>query len=1674
MKNKFSDAVQWLKAKLSTSKDGEKRGFPVVACVAAAALVIVITADALASKSPPEPAIQETQPEYIIELDDGGFDSDGVLLLSGVEDLSESYLQEHLTIYPYTPFKVTKPEYGGEAQLKIKSGYVKDFTVSLKLPGIQMPRTWKIGGELTVKVIKSTVSVGESVFLNFSHAVDKKELLRNLSITPRVSYNVKCSGTAAEIWFEKRDNIEGAYMIDIGGSLLAVDGAKLSRPQQFSITIQKKEEEAGYSVRMTNRSIQIAPAGRPILLEFEAQSKKTVSEVPAIIHTYKFDSIEKFQNQASKYYLYHVDPEDSLTRVSSDLHILTTGASAIELENPGPGGYIIKAEYENPLTKEKDFILRPVMVTDVSVYMQSLNGRSLLWANNGATGRPLSGHTVEMLDQNGKELASAATDSSGVAIFEIDITDREARPEYVAMRIRDAGGSTVYIDRTYDMSWHDYGYSNRYFSYFYLDRSIYKPTDTISFWGFVKPHASNGEPTPKQVRVVLDPRGLDHSVTAEVDGSGMFHGELKLEQIKSANYDIQTVIDLDEPLPETDYSPATSQRVLDYEYIEVKQYEKPLFQIECSSDKSLYNYNESVKLEVKPTFYDGTLLPNYELELTVYDSYYGNVVKTETFMTDGSGVAKVSFPAYTAASNTAVSWRPLYNRYQVRIISDGENTVHNGSYYYMPTDLMVTGEIRENESAGIELRVRTEKLASCSGATPEQTEALIALNSMYYSTEYTGEKYGFMRGGITDAKVTADVNLRYFLDNGTYERFSERYELQTVSGEAVLPVELPKDIDKDRSFYAEVTFSATDERAHKIEHRADYSSYNYTARWHTEREEPEGYTFAVTRANGESALEDYYNYSYNEAYFNDGESMTFLLLYNGEPVENKGRILYTVLQDDLIQRGFTTARSFSFTESTRWANNVNIVAAYFDGTNVHPIFNTVVRFNRDSAKLNVEITPGKEKYMPGETASVTVRVTDSKGRGVAGNACVSVVDEAVFALRGQSVDTLQRLYNGLTFYNYRVVKYTTLTSRGIREDDGRGDIGKSNVENLAFYDIYRKNFKDTACFVPVRTNSSGYASVSFVVPDNTTLWRVTSVAIGDNLYAGNNTANFASSLPFFINPVISSKYIEGDDIAMLVQGHGSLLDENSKISYTVRVKGDKTDLTETAENTAYQSNLINFGKLPAGEYTVIATARYSGYSDTVEIPLAVVSSNLELVVSKELDLSSPQDINAMRYPVTLSFYDQEYAAYYKSISSLLTHYCMIANQRMSRFVAKRSLMKYMDPDNIPQHIAAGNDSASDMQNYDGGIGWNVGDESDILLTTQVLLIAKDQFNLNSMSKYFYNVIDKKDKNRNTTGEEIASSYLGLAYIGEPVSKGVLALLNKDDTPMLEKAYLIAALAYGGETEEALLQYKKYISPLLTVSGKSAYVRSPEHGTDDKSSDYLTKAAWLAASKLGLDDADMIALHFASARWRINSLFECMAYVTNYNKAVEPASFTYFVNGAGRREDLGVYGQKTIVLSKSEFETFKMGNMPERLRATAYYIGEPSEADLRQSDKIKVDKTITQVADKRYRVDLSVEVSQDALSGYYDISEWIPSNMKFYDLDKTGYKRGDHWWYNYSTEGQKMYFRLYRSSLSARTMRISYFIQKTYDAETVVDRTYVIHGDSGESAFTDRYAWDVGK
>ena len=1616
-------------------------------------------------------------------FDDSAFGTTSIVYLAGADWLTLEEVLGGLNIAPDADYEVTRDR-------------DDRFAIFFKNPGkIQYFLTYRndeIGVEIDKKVNEQQLTVrfaslnvdnfgvSDTIVLEFNHSVGESEMTRYLSISPDVPFEM----FGRDHTFYLRPNEPFAYDTNY---TIAIRSGLPSYDESVSlldtVTLNFHTQRQGFHVSLINPATNVVPDYEPeVALNFNAylEDSPNIASVPMEISVYRFPDLRSYLLSSDT--LVSGDGGlEHLELAGSYMHELTNQASNFGIPNPGLGSYIIHMSAKDPVSGNLFQFRKAFSVTQLSVYAQTSGTQTLVWVNSSATGQALPGYTVQFMTTGTEpSVVEAVTDSDGVALLNYvyeNFADYKTLP-IKTICLRDERGEIVYVDNTSILnSYNQPMRPNRYYSFLMLDRPIYRPTDEIQFWGMVRPWKDNRDPMPATFEVILGEGRLDQIVEVSLNSDGTFQGKMELETVKSADYSMKLKLPSD-----SDDNDEYSNSILASEYFKVRDFQKPAYVIATETDQEFYRPGENVTVEITPSFYDGTPAPFFEMDFMVRDGYYGELKNARKIVTNEKGSGSITFSAHQSGSRR--SWLPSTGYYMVKIGEDGENIEYQGSYRYLPASTITVGSVTEDAQNGkLSLKLETAALSLANVHTLED------LNSIYYNPysltnyRYTREQFEKLRGAPED--ITVEVNAEYYYYDSRKEwRYDEwtrsssyvdvwdwtsvirNHTVKTKNGVAVVD-DLLGDIKYDTERYCRVniTLDYTDSAGNPCSATVGWNGRGYRVSTQDVPTIPQGYNFRLTNQVGEDVTGEYAHYlSYNEASYGNGDAMNFHLQYQDKPARNNGRILYTVLQGEIVNKGVTTNSSIHLTQNISNANNFNLVAAYFDGVKVWPIRDTIVSLDKASINLNVEVSPDRQSYGPGDTVTMTVKVTDPNNQEVSCAIGISIVDESIFALEEQYIGVMYDLYSDFFFNRYYVRKYATGGDIVYKHEEespeyAEGGGGEDGYNNLSFHDGLRKKFRDTAFFHVARTDASGNATVSFKLPDNVTSWRITGVAIGDNLYAGQSKANFISTMPFFVSPVISSKYIDGDDIALLVQGHGLALGADSDISYVVNIKGDGVDLTKTLENKAYHSNEINFGKLPQGEYTVRVLAVSGDYSDAVELPLAVIKSNLELVISKSVDITKPLDINAMRYPVTITFYEEEHDAYYSSISSLLTHYCMMASQRMSRFTAKRALSAHMEETDIPQHIRATGENIADMQNFDGGIGTAPGNPSDPYVTTMVLIVAKDQFNLDTMASYFESTLAGTE-NPAVKG----ACYLGLAVIGRPVGDEIRRLAEAPETDELLRAYLIAAMAYLGEEGTAGDLYEKHITPHMNNEFDGRYYGNVNGGSNDG----MTAAVWVAASRLGHNDADGISLYFSKYSWRINTLFECMVYITHYSKEVPPRSFIYNVNGNDVRVDLGLLGQKTVSFNKSEFETLRFTGVPKGVAARAYFIGEPSEVDITPSNQVSITKDINIISGSngRYRVTITLDFADDAPLGQYDISEWVPSNMRLYSIDPTNRYSGDHWWYSYRTEGQKIYFYVYRNTKTSQ-IKLQYTAQKTYDGKAVVDSAYVIHGESGINNLTPR-------
>ena len=215
-----------------------------------------------------------------------------------------------------------------------------------------------------------------------------------------------------------------------------------------------------------------------------------------------------------------------------------------------------------------------------------------------------------------------------------------------------------------------------------------------------------------------------------------------------------------------------------------------------------------------------------------------------------------------------------------------------------------------------------------------------------------------------------------------------------------------------------------------------------------------------------------------------------------------------------------------------------------------------LRAPRDDKKLQVSVTPDKERYQPGQTMKVAVEVKDAEGHPAAADLSVGVVDEAIYALSPELNPDPFRFFNptrrhlvqraGSTDWSFydllrrpRAVQTLKQTMRGeFKSED----------------DKVRKNFKDTAFWQPfLAAGSDGRASVELPLPDNLTAWRATALAITADTKAGVGRAARPASKPLQVSLTLPRSLAKGEEaraIAMVRNLSGAPI--NGKVRLEVK------------------------------------------------------------------------------------------------------------------------------------------------------------------------------------------------------------------------------------------------------------------------------------------------------------------------------------------------------------------------------------------------------------------------------------------------------------------------------------------------------------------------------------------
>ncbi len=1418
------------------------------------------------------------------------------------------------------------------------------------------------------------------------------------------------------------------YRATLKAGLPAPNGTALREDYTFSFETSSPERDKwDYTrLRLAGEFSETFLPGDTLAVEVTSGSDVTGVEFD--VKMYQFpdaDTYIKVLNERDKFYAerygvlsdYIVDTSGLQEVVNYHGELLHQGEEtwtssyAVLPDNIEEGYYIVAISGKDAEGADQ-FVQKLVQIRNLSVYTQSVNGDTLVWVNDPSSGGALSGLTINLIDKKtGNKLEATTQEDGTVRLLTGEVENAQLQV------LRD--GKPAYVEElSLSKEEEKTPLNQQYYTALYTDREIYQPNDTIRFWGTVKPRTVTN--TMPQVVYASLGSGL-YQMKVSVGADGTFSGEMKITGVRKDWYSFTITDGKDETYTSKGF--------------EIRDYEKPAYVIEVKTDKNVYYYNETVRFEVSANFFDGTPVAGGKLRLSGYGMTFGASGESKVITLDASGKATVSGMLDTSVNRDQsgmYGWSPQNIYYTVSNAQEEDVFINtSGSFYALPS------KVAAQVTAGKDGKTLTVETAQLEGSKVGQAGGIV--RPMVVPSEFEQ-----LKGAPVDLPVAVLIHKTEFIQTpiGSFydsvnKKTVQRYKTEsresvervlngyTSGGKAVFN-DVPYANDVNVFYWYEAQFSGG-----IVGH---VSAKSYPGRLYSLPEEFQqisSYAFVDESAGGEHTELDFMrSRSFDRAAMD--EPIVLGLYKNGVKVENKGSMLCSAVQSKVLRNTVTREDALTFTMSEEFLPNVRFTGAYFDGRHVYRINDYDVSYNYDEKMLNIEAKAEQSSYRPGEKAKIMISVTDkTTGKPAAASVCIGVVDEAVFQLAQQTVDLAGQIYQSVFYPNLvRSVSYKEYNLE--RDSIATGGKGGGGGDS----DPLREDFVDTALFQTVAVDESGKAEVELTLPDNVTSWRITAAGVTQDLKAGDTTANAVATLPFYLRPLFTDTYLVGDDVVFSLGGVGTAIKTEESVDYTATVfDADSKQIDQkTASGKAGERTAFNLGKYDEGAYTLRLEGKCGENSDAVQIPFSVVKQEMTVSQIDTIHLDQLQTLSSVTYPVKLSIYDKRMAAFMDGIQRL-------SGQSGARTevlaAAYRAQVLYNELLPEEEQIIVRKDARLDtIQEMDGESGVKllpIG-ESDASVTAKMLIAAPELINKWHAVAYLKSVL----ADAASTPNDRVMAYTGLAAAKSPVLLDITRMLKENaDLTTAQKLYLGSGLAQLGDftSAEAIYSALKESDAVVTETN----LKYLTGATNDERLEN-TAAALMLTSIISNPDADALMNDLnaqdndRSASYTTLTNLEMLTYLEKFTlpEGEKTGKFSYVINGETKEETLDSKGVKVLSLSAETFRNtqFKVlsGSLFAAVRHTVY----AGDLDVPPTSKLTISKTYTPVDGEfktsgKVRVDLKVTFSDNAPSGCYQITDFIPSGMRYLPASNMSSPWYDWGWSSMENDGQTVRGYAYRDN-----------------------------------------------
>lgn len=1472
------------------------------------------------------------------------------------------------------------------------------------------------------------VPINTGIEIYFSHE-DLKDVDKYFEITPFVP-GIFQTKKKAVVFLPKENLKEGTIYtvklkkgVGLKGSKQLIDKDTIFRFE----TVSKKPQENMVHLQYGQSLNEVMPNEKPYLpVSCSFPEFKQKIHVNTSIYVYK--NIDSFIADLSKNKAYswsylssqnNTLPVEGMEKVmdfNSEL-LKNRDDQYIKIPDNLPSGYyIVDSHYED--INFQTFL----QVTNLGMYIMKAQNQTLLWINDLASHTPIEGAKIQQPES--KKIYKS--DNRGIVWFENEIVNKsgESQAESLYYKVKAGKMEAVLNVSSLYYSWGG-NESDNYWSFLHLDRNLYKPDDTVFFWGLVKNRYQDENMDDLSMEIYENVQRINEHAW-EYYGTGWKSPIADQPVVKKEIKAQDGVFKSSMELPNLDPGGYTltlkkDDKTLVSTYLEVKEYQKPPYRLEIEKDKEAVFAGEEIKYKIKGNFFEGTPLSNLKVN---YDLNLGyNCFDRQHGVTDLNGEMTVKYtPQNTGQGEDSVNIRVSSDWAEIGDVSSNAST----RVFMNDINVDIQGSVKDMKG-------------QINGLVKKITLDRLNKKTAKHYTDYLGD---IVEGKTITGKiykntwVKVDTNQYYNPINKTTEK-KYNYELK-------------KDV------YKEFTINSDSQGKFSYKFDApDIEDGYYTGVLECCDNSGKKMTFEIYVYNSEIDYCNIYNYEENRYYLGGGkdkyslyENVELVFKKGKEPL-NGGKYLFIKTQNGIRDFEVKDNPYYSFKPQDKDLPNVNITGVYFNGITYVESEYFCVNMDYEKKNLLIEASLDKSSYRPGDEVLINVKCKDIKGNPRKAVVNASIVDEAMFKLNEQYVNTLETLYvsqpPGVLFSyqthmnsgremnvpnksfcvytandRYVPVKFGLLSrANGINNCDFElsydsiqlKGIQSTSIMNTTFSDegdssLIRQDFKDTASFKTITLDENGCGEIRITLPHNITSWRVTLSGVTTDLLGGSEKVSLDVTMPFFINYSLNDNYLIEDKPSIGVSAYGIGLKEGEAVNFKVYNKNNPEEYV-TGSGKAFQRINIPLWKLHEGKGELIISAESeSGLRDSLQHKINVLKTYSDIEESIYMDVKPGMKIQGSNEGTTsLTFSNKDRAVLIKQLENLKSNEGNRIDQKFPSKIAGEVLGGYFGEEGHKESFSL---KEKDYQRQDGGISILPYGKGDIELSARISPLIKDNINTHGLKEFFYRSMDKKENSI-----YLCAILYGLSAMREPV------LLELDKMSQVEnlsvKDYIYLALAYCelGEFSKAHMVYRERIS--MHIKDYSPYMRVEVEDREERM--VATALAAYLESILGIDNSYGLYLYVTFNECDdININIEKIKYLSNElkNKKNTKSSLTYSYDGREYTKDFSDGSIHTIKVPGNKLSTLSIEKVEGEVSVISTFkkpVFKKESLDnnisVKRSFTSKRDgftKEITEFKENDIiRVEIILNIPEDYKGISYKVSDYLPSGLKrienIYDIGK---------------------------------------------------------------------------